>query len=467
MGASSENQAARCPDGTRQATDGLENGSGGIGKRAVQNLMLTLYLVPIAAMLWGYTAVQRRRQQRNQVALEQIRAAGLTEPASLHPLVDPARCIGCGSCVTACPEGNVLGLINKKVALINPTHCIGHGACRTACPMEAITLVFGTEQRGVDIPLVGPDFQTNVPGVYIAGELGGMGLIRNAIEQGRQALDAIRRLPGIGHGEDLDVVIVGAGPAGLAASLGALQHKLRFVTLEQDSLGGTVAHFPRGKLVMTAPAILPIVGKVKFSETTKEALLAFWEGVVERTGLKIRFHERVEELVVQGDAILVRTNRDSYRTRAVLLAIGRRGTPRKLGVPGEDLSKVVYRLIDAEQYRGQHVLVVGGGDSALEAAASIAEQPDTQVTLSYRSEAFSRAKEKNRERIAAAERSGQLRVIFKSNVLEIRPEQAILDCEGERIELRNDAVIVSAGGDLPTPFLKKIGIQVDTKHGTA
>lgn len=429
--------------------------------------MLLTYLVPIALILWGWNALQRRRQQRVRAVMEQALAAGLTEPASLHPVIDPVRCIGCGSCVAACPEGNVLGLVDKRAALINPTHCIGHGACRTACPMEAITLVFGTEKRGVDIPLVGPDFQTNVPGVFIAGELGGMGLIRNAIEQGRQALETIRKLHGIGQGDGLDLVIVGAGPAGIAASLGALQHKLRFVTVEQESLGGTVSHFPRGKLVMTAPAMLPIVGKVKFSETTKEALLAFWDDVVRRTGLNIRFQERVEEVIAEAGAILVRTNRDSYRARAVLLAIGRRGTPRKLGVPGEDQSKVVYRLIDAEQYRGQNVLVVGGGDSALEAAASIAEQPGTRVTLSYRSEAFSRAKEKNRERIAAAERSEQLRVIFKSNVLEIRPDCVILDREGERIELANDAVIVSAGGDLPTPFLKKIGIQVDTKHGTA
>lgn len=429
--------------------------------------MLWVYLIPIGLILWGYAAVQRRRQQRCVSVFDQARDAGLTEPASLHPVIDAVRCIGCGSCVTACPEGNVLGLIHQKAALINPTHCIGHGACRTACPMDAITLVFGTEQRGVDIPQVGPDFQTNVPGVYIAGELGGMGLIRNAIEQGRQALEAIRKLPGSGAGDGLDLVIVGAGPAGIAASLGALQHKLRFVTVEQESLGGTVAHFPRGKLVMTAPAVLPLIGRVTFSETTKEALLAFWEDVVRRTGLNIHYQERVEEILAQPGAVLVKTNRDSYRARAVLLAIGRRGTPRKLGVPGEDHSKVVYRLIDAEQYRGQQVLVVGGGDSALEAAASIATQPDTRVTLSYRSESFSRAKEKNRARIAAAEATGRLRVIFKSTVLEIQPERVIIAREGERIELANDAVIVSAGGELPTPFLKKIGIHVDTKHGTA
>ena len=333
--------------------------------------------------------------------------------------------------------------------------------------MEAITLVFGTEKRGVDIPLVGEDFQTNVAGIFIAGELGGMGLIRNAIEQGRQALEAIRHVRGIGQGDDLDVVIVGAGPAGLSASLGALQHKLRFVTVEQESLGGTVAHFPRGKLVMTSPATLPIIGKVKFTETTKEALLKFWEDVVQRTGLTIQYQERVDEIIPETGMFTVKTNRNTYRTRAVLLAIGRRGTPRKLDVAGEELPKVVYRLIDPEQYRGQHVLVVGGGDSALEAAASIAEQADTHVTLSYRADAFGRAKEKNRARIAAAEQSGRLRVLFKSNVKEIQRQHVVLDQEGQMIELDNHAVIVSAGGVLPTPFLQKIGIRVDTKHGTA
>jgi len=361
------------------------------------------------------------------------------------------------------------GVIDHKAHLINPTHCIGHGACKTACPFDAITLVFGTEKRGMDIPTVKPNFETNMEGIFIAGELGGMGLIRNAVEQGRQALENICKHPGIGKadGDVLDVLIVGAGPAGFAASLGAMEHGLKSVTIEQETLGGTVSHFPRGKLVMTAPVNLPVAGKMHFTETTKEALLAFWENVEKKTGLKIHYQERLEDIADDNGLYRVTTSRNSYRTRTLLLAIGRRGTPRKLGVQGEAASKVIYRLIDAEQYAGQRVLVVGGGDSALEAATSIAEQPGTTVTLSYRSEAFSRAKEKNREKVQTAEQDGRLQVLYKSNVTGISEQHVTLEQEGNIITLDNDAVLVSAGGVLPTPFLKKIGIEVETKHGTA
>lgn len=431
------------------------------------NLQALVYGAPILVILFLYIRSHRRRGSLAVATLEEARSTGMTEPASLHPVIDATRCVGCGSCVGACPEGEILGLIDRKAQLVNPSHCIGHGACRTACPMGAITLVFGTEKRGVDIPLVNPDFQTNVPGLFIAGELGGMGLIRNAVEQGRQAMEAIRRLDGLGRGDGLDVVVVGAGPAGLSASLAAKQHGLRFVTLEQETLGGTVAHFPRGKLVMTAPVQLPLVGKVKFTEVSKEELLTFWQRVVEEHRPAIHYQERVETINATNAGFQVVTNRGSYETRAVLLAIGRRGTPRKLGVEGEDRPKVVYRLIDAEQYRGQHVLVVGGGDSALEAAASIAEQPDTSVTLSYRSAAFNRAKQKNRERVAAAEAQGRLQVLFNSNVKRVLEDRVEVDQEGQLLTLPNHAVIVSAGGILPTGFLKSIGIEVETKHGSA
>ncbi len=432
------------------------------------NPLLILYAVPLGLiwLIWHWSA-RRRSATALRVMLE-AREAGLTEPASLHPVIDPALCLGCGACVKACPEKQILGIIDGKAALIEPTHCVGHGACATSCPTDAITLVFGTETRGVDIPPLSPQFETNVPGVFIAGELGGMGLIKNAIEQGRQAIGfALAKARSISAPADtLDVLIIGAGPAGIAASLGALEKKVRFRTVDQYSLGGTVAHFPRGKVVMTAPATLPIVGIVKFGEVSKETLLDFWEGVVRDTGLELHLEERVESVKKDGSVFDVQTTGGRFRTKTVLLAIGRRGTPRMLGVPGEEMSKVVYRLIDPEQYRGQKVLVVGGGDSALEAAGSIADEEGTHVTLSYRGDAFGRARAKNRDRVNEAAASGRLDLLLNSTVQEITPDHVMLNtAEGPR-QIENEAIIVCAGGILPTAFLNEIGVDVETKFGT-
>ena len=425
-----------------------------------------LYSLSLIIILLLYFWKRSSKHQKSQGVLDAAVASGLTEPASLHPVINHALCLGCASCVSACPEKDVLGVIKNKAHLISPTHCIGHGACKKACPFDAIELVFGTEKRGVDIPQVDEHFQTNVPGIYIAGELGGMGLIRNAVNQGVQAVDAISQLPGIGDGDRLDLVIVGAGPAGIAASLAAKSRNLNFVTLEQDSLGGTVSHYPRGKIVMTAPTELPIIGKMHFKETTKEALMEFWEGVIATAGLQIKDRQRVESITPEDKGFFVKTGVSEYHTRAILLAIGRRGTPRKLDVPGEEQSKVVYRLIDPEQYRNQHVLVVGGGDSALEAAVSIAEEAGTRVTISYRSEAFSRAKEKNRVKVAQAEKNGNLCVLMQSNVKQIEPDKVVIKTANDELCIDNDAIIVCAGGILPTGFLKSIGVTVETKFGS-
>jgi len=429
-------------------------------------LALFIYIGLPLMIVATYLMVRGGRQRRLIARRDAAIKAGLTEPSSLHPVINPNRCIGCSLCVSACPENFVLGVISGKSELIEPSRCIGHGACMAACPVDAITLVFGTERRGVDIPMVSPDFETNVPGVFIAGELGGMGLIRNAVTQGRQAVERIAKYDGVGRGKGLDLVIVGAGPAGFAATLTAKHQGLRFVTVEQDTLGGTVAHYPRGKLVMTAPMDLPLVGKAHFTETTKEALLDFWQAAERATGVEINYQERVEEIMRGDTGFVVQTDRNSYSARCVLLAIGRRGTPRKLGVPGEHLPKVVYRLIDAEQYRGKNVLVVGGGDSALEAAVGIAEEQDTTVTLSYRGENFARAKVKNRERVEQSVAAGQLNLLLSSNVQEIAEAHVHIAHQDRLVEIPNEAVIVAAGGILPTPFLQKIGIEVETKYGT-
>ncbi|MDE2304170.1 MAG: NAD(P)-binding domain-containing protein [Gammaproteobacteria bacterium] len=432
-------------------------------------LSLAIYSVPLVGITWYYLRRQRRIHVHHKQILDEAVAAGMTEPASLHPVIDESKCLGCGTCVVSCPETShhdVLGLIDGKAALIGPTECIGHGACKAACPFDAITLVFGTERRGVDIPLLTPNFESNVPGVYVAGELGGMGLIRNALTQGRQALEAIAaagaRQPGA-----LDVLIVGAGPAGFAASLAAKKLGLNYETVEQEALGGAVFQYPRGKLVMTAPVELPLVGKVQFRNTSKEELLEFWTKSCEGNELRISYQERVEKVERRGSVFVVKTSKRELQAAAVLLGIGRRGTPRKLGVPGEQLPKVVYRLIDPEQYRRQRVLVVGGGDSALEAAASIAELGDTKVALSYRGDAFQRAKPRNRQRVDEAAASGKLEVLLGSQVKEIRADAVVLTQGGMELIRGNDAVIVSAGGVLPNDFLKSIGIAVETKYGTA
>ena len=429
-------------------------------------LIYALVLILVLLAAWFFSAKLSRRQDRENLAkLEASAAAGLTEPFSLHPFIDPYRCLGSGACVLACPEGDVLGMIGGKSKLINPTHCIGHGACRSACPHEAITLVFGTETRGLDIPHVSPTFETNVPGIFIAGELGGMGLIRNAVEQGRQAIESIRKYKE--HRAPFDVVIVGAGPAGFSASLAAMQHRLRAVTIEQESLGGRVFHYPRRKVVMLQPATLPLVGKVKLETASKEKLLEFWQGIEQKTGVKIRYHERMESIARTETGFLVKTSKGSYETRTVLLAVGRGGTPRKLDVSGEELPKVVYRLIDPEQYQRRRVLVVGGGDAALEAACRIAEQPGSTVALSYRGDAFGRAKPANLQQVKAAEQAGRLRVLLNSHVKAITLDAVVVEQAGREEQLPNDVVIVCAGGVLPTEMLKSIGVWVQTKYGEA
>ncbi len=411
----------------------------------------------------------RRKQKQARETDEKLRKAkeeGLQEPVSLHPYVDMNRCIGIGACVRACPEKDILAMRNRKATVVNASRCIGHGACFHACPTEAITLRIGTEKRGVDLPHVTRTFETNVPGIYIAGELGGMGLIRNAVEQGRQAAENIVSSLRKDHKADYDLIIVGAGPAGISASLTSKQHNLRFLLLEQDTLGGTVFTYPRTKIVMTAPMDLPLEGKVKFHETSKSVLLDLWKGIVAKYNIPLKENCKVESVIRKDDLFEITASGDQHFTSAfVLLTTGRRGTPRKLNVPGEELEKVAYRLLEPDEIIGKNILVVGGGDSAIESALLLADR--NHVVVSYRGEVFNRLKPANSIALNKAIAAGKLEVRYRTNLVNIEEDCITLstDDEGHNLRLSNDLVFIFAGGELPTQFLEKTGITITKKFG--
>ncbi|HPQ21249.1 MAG TPA: NAD(P)-binding domain-containing protein, partial [Saprospiraceae bacterium] len=419
-------------------------------------------------VIWMYLRSEKKKSQRTEEKILQAKTEGLYEPVSLHPEIDLNTCIGSAACVAACPEKDILGIVNGKATIIQASQCVGHGACFHSCPVEAISLVIGTEKRGVDLPHVKQNFETNIQGIYIAGELGGMGLIKNSVEQGKQAVDSIISSKKYGAVGTLDVVIIGAGPAGISATLACKKNNLTAITLEQDTLGGTVANFPRSKIVMTAPMDLPLYGKVKLYDTNKLELLGIWQDVIVKHNIEIKENSKVESIKPLGDGTfeVMTSQGDSFKTQNVILAIGRRGSPRKLGVPGEDKTKVAYRLMEPELLENKKIIIVGGGDSAIEAALSVMEK--NQIVLSYRSDAFNRIKPKNRDKIQEAIKNNQLDVQFNTNIANIDDKSVtISENSGKSTIIENDLVYIFAGGELPTNFLQKIGIEITKRFGFA
>lgn len=433
------------------------------------------FLVAVAVIggfLYFHLRAEKRKHAAAKTAAEKgkIRSDG---PQSQHPHIDSNYCIGCATCTTVCPEGDVLGMIGGKATIINGYKCIGHSLCAEACPVGAITMVLASPSVGASLAALTPEYETTLKNLFIIGELGGLALIKNAINQGRDCVDTVAsRLatnPSVHSPAGIyDLVIVGAGPAGISASLRAAEKKLNYLTLEESEIGGTVAKYPRQKLVLTSPVEFPMYGKFKKTEISKEQLLEFWRTVLQRADFHCRTGEKVSNITRTGDgSFLVTTGRSEHRARHVILALGKSGSPRKLGVKGEALPKVMYRLIEADHYVNKKILIVGGGDSAVEAAMGLASQVGNLVTLSYRQESFSRIKDRNAKRIDEFMRKGKLKVIFRSVPAEFRADCVILDVNGVQQTLLNDYVWIFAGGEPPTAFLEKIGIGFSNRDVTA
>jgi len=417
--------------------------------------------------LWQRRVDQSRREEA-EASLYEARSRGTDRPLAQHPQIDAQACIGCGSCIAACPEEGVIGLVDGVARVVHGSRCIGHGRCAEVCPVGAIQVGLGDLASHPDLPVLSEDLETSVPGVYIAGELGGMALIRVAAHQAVQAIDAIAASldPERPADDDLmDVLVVGAGPAGIAAALRCTELGLSYVVIDQDDIGGTVRKYPRQKLTLTGPMTLPLVGKVTRSEFLKEELIAYWEEIIARYELDLRAGIRMTGVEGAADDFVVRTDAGDARARRVLLALGRRGTPAKLGVPGEDRENVLYQLVDAADCRDQHILVVGGGDSAIEAATALAEQPGNEVVVAYRRDGFFRLKARNLARIEEFAAAGRLEVRFRTHLEEVRDGVAVLateDADGNRVreEIANDRVFVFAGGELPRALLQGIGVRL-------
>lgn len=410
---------------------------------------------------WHRT-IQTLENSELQREIHEAESEGATQALTQHPQIDSNHCVGCGSCVLACPEHGVLAVVEGRARLVRASHCVGHGCCETACPVGALTVGLGDVSKRNDIPVLAEDGETSVPGVYIAGELAGIGLIRHAIAQGVSSVEAIARKVKDAESkpEGLDLLIVGCGPAGIAAALRAHELGLHFKVIDQSGIGGSVRKYPRNKMTLTQPVNLPVFGKMKRTQYLKEELIELWETVLGQAEILVEGGVKFQSLetVAPGELRAVTSTGDIH-CRTCLLALGRRGTPRKLNVSGEESERVLYQLIDAADYTNQNLLVVGGGDSAIEAALALAMQPGNQVTLSYRRSAFFRIKARNRDQLEEMTGNGKITLLFNSQVERIEEGRCSIQTEeGVRL-VGADFVFVMAGGEPPYPLLKKVGIQ--------
>lgn len=392
-------------------------------------------------------------------------AVGTAEPTAnqtpgqnLRPLIDIDLCVGCATCVHVCPF-NVLEIVNEKAIAARLEDCTGYAACALECPTNAITLVPGGPMQQVELPVYNEKLETNVPGLYLAGEVTGKALIKIAINQGKQVVQSILETPPQKNG-GYDVIVVGGGPAGVSTGIAAKAENLKVLVLEQSSVANTIQNYPRHKFVMAEPVMIPLYGPLWMEDASKETLLKCWTEIIQKTGLVVNEHEKVLAIEHHEGAFEVKSTKGAYAGKRVVIAVGKRGSPRKLNVPGEDLSKVAYNLLDAESYREKAICIVGGGDSGIEAANSLA-RTDLQNTvwIVHRAADFGKAKPRNQKKIKRSMDEGRVKAFFNAGVTAIKEKTVIVKTEGGHEEIDNDYIFIMAGGESPKKFLTECGIE--------
>jgi len=416
----------------------------------------------LALLLLALGAIVDDRRARLARRIAHAEAVEAVVPL-LHSINDD-RCIGCEACVDVCPT-DVLDLVDHKVRVQRFTDCVQCEQCANACPTMALVMYrAGSTPRTLTVPELDDTFQTGVPGQYLIGEVAGKPLVKNAANLGRAVIEHIARELAqhrTGGSDVLDVAIVGSGPGGLSAGLTCMKKQLSCVVLEKEHIiSSTVSRYPKGKHFMAEPSLAVNVSYLPVFDASKEELVESWKKVVDGVKLPIKLGEAVETVVRGDDEIFtIKTTVATYRARRVVLATGLRGKPRLLAVPGANLEKVQSLLDDPAECAGLDVLVVGGGDSAVEGAMALA-QVGARVTLSYRGDGFKRCKQGNQKKLAEMTAANAIDVLLESNVTEFTADEVSIKLKDEAVmTIANQRAFVLIGADTPVAWLEANNVR--------